>query len=50
LVLRASSGETDLEVRLPVEDGVEFAPILVPGLPFALTVGNAPGDTVEFTH
>jgi DNA polymerase-3 subunit beta len=49
LVLQASSGETDLEVRLPVEDGVEFAPILVPGLPFTLTVGNAPGDTVEFT-
>ncbi len=49
LVFRASSGETDLEVRLPVEDGVEFAPILVPGLPFTLTVGNAPGDTVEFT-
>jgi DNA polymerase-3 subunit beta len=48
LVVRASSGETDLEVRLPVEDGVEFMPLLVPGLPFALTVGNAPGDTVEF--
>jgi len=48
LVLRAASGETDLEVRLPLEGGVEFAPILVPGLPFALTVGNAPGDTVEF--
>jgi len=49
LAIRASSGETDLEVRLPVEDGVEFAPLLVPGLPFALTVGNASGDTVEFT-
>jgi DNA polymerase-3 subunit beta len=49
LVLRTSSGETDLEVRLPVDDGVGFAPILVPGLPFTLTVGNAPGGTVEFT-
>jgi DNA polymerase-3 subunit beta len=49
LVARASSGETDLEVRLPVEGGVELAPFLVPGHLFILTVGNAPGDTVEFT-
>ena len=47
VTLRASSEETDLEVRLPVEDGTEFAPVLVPGAPFALTIENAPGDVVE---
>jgi DNA polymerase-3 subunit beta len=44
LAVRASSGEVDLEVRLPVEDGVEFGPILVPGSPAILAVENAPGE------
>jgi DNA polymerase-3 subunit beta len=44
LVIRAASGETDLEVRLPVDGEAEFAPVLVPGVPFIRAVESAPGE------